>query len=116
MISSEKPNRFRVVGSSQNEADSSASLDPNSTSEAGADGACPHCFGTGMEVVSGIGARRCRCQTPEHRDRLFQSARIPPRYQHCTLGNYDAGTSDSKWRAKMEAQIVFDDFAAIDGR
>ena len=78
---------------------------------------CPRCFGTGMEVVAGEGARRCRCQTPDQRDRLLQSARIPPRYQHCTIQGYEAANEElSKWAAKMEAQIVIDDYLTIDGR
>jgi DNA replication protein DnaC len=82
-----------------------------------ADAACPHCFGTGMEVVPEIGARRCRCQTPDHRQRLFQAARIPPRYQHCTLQDYQHADSDtSKWLAKAEAQRILDDYPVIDGR
>ena len=76
---------------------------------------CPKCFGTGMEVVPGEGARRCDCQTPNH-ERLLESARIPARYRHCTLANYDAGTSESMWIAKRETQIVLDDFLLIDGR
>jgi DNA replication protein DnaC len=47
---------------------------------------------------------------------LFQNARIPARYQHCTLANYDAGDSESKWIAKREAQIILDDFLTVDGR
>ena len=78
--------------------------------------ACPKCFGTGMEVVPGEGARRCACQTSDHHERLLESARIPARYRHCTLANYDAGTSESMWIAKREAQIVLDDFLLIDGR
>ena len=78
--------------------------------------ACPKCFGTGMEVIPGEGARRCDCQTSDHFERLFQAARIPARYRHCTLGNYDAGNSQSMWIAKREAQIVLDDFLVIDGR
>jgi DNA replication protein DnaC len=69
-----------------------------------------------MEVIPGEGARRCDCQVADNRDRLFREARIPPRYQHCTLANYDAGTSESMWIAKREAQIVLDDFVTIDGR
>jgi len=69
-----------------------------------------------MEVVPGEGARRCDCQSADHYQRLFQGARIPARYQHCTLANYDAGGSDSMWIAKRESQIVLDDFLAIDGR
>lgn len=77
---------------------------------------CPRCFGTGMEVLPGEGARRCDCQTSNQPERLFQNARIPARYRHCTLANYDAGTSESMWIAKREAQIVLDDYLLIDGR
>lgn len=70
-----------------------------------------------MEVVSGEGAKRCRCQSPDQRERLLQAARIPPRYQHCTLQGYVAGDAElSKWVAKREAQIVLDDFLSLDGR
>jgi DNA replication protein DnaC len=69
-----------------------------------------------MEVVPGEGARRCRCQSPDHRQGLLQAARIPRRYHKCTLANYDAGESDSKWKAKVEAQIIFDSFIELDGR
>src|SRR2546427_5330680 len=78
--------------------------------------ACPRCFGTGMEIIPGEGARRCDCKLTDDRERLFRNARIPARYQHCTLANYDAGTSESMWIAKREAQIVLDDFLVIDGR
>src|SRR5207302_4523501 len=84
--------------------------------ESSASADCPFCFGTGMEVVPGEGARRCRCQTPDHRQRLFQAARIPARYQHCTLQGYDAGDSDSKWVAKIEADRIINDYLVIDGR
>jgi len=69
-----------------------------------------------MEVVPGEGARRCRCQSPDHRDRLFQAARIPRRYHKCTLANYEAGESDSMWKAKVAAQIIFEKFIELDGR
>jgi len=85
--------------------------------ESSASADCPFCFGTGMEVVPGEGARRCRCQTPDHRDRLFKAARIPPRYEHCTIQGYVAADNElSKWAAKMEAQIVIDDYLTLEGR
>jgi DNA replication protein DnaC len=49
---------------------------------------CQYCFGTGMEVVAGKGARRCRCRTEESRTKLLEGARIPRRYQQCSLQNY----------------------------
>src|SRR5437879_7251606 len=79
--------------------------------ESSASADCPFCFGTGMEVVPGEGARRCRCQTPDHRDRLFNAARIPPRYEHCTIQGYMAADNKlSKWAAKMEDKIFIDDY------
>lgn len=115
MGSPEKPNtkRLRVVSSSSDETTAEVNSESTST---GPD-ACPHCFGTGMEVVPGVGARRCRCQTPDHRARLFQAARIPPRYQHCTIQNYLTGdTETSKWVAKIEADRIINDFLISDGR
>ena len=114
MNQSEKPKskRLRVVRSGQNPQPEASSTD--STAEPA--GACPYCFGTGMEVVPGEGARRCRCQSPDRRQRLFQAARIPARYQHCTLQGYDAGDSDSKWVAKIEVDRVINDYLVIDGR
>ena len=50
--------------------------------------ACAYCFGTGMEVVVGCGARRCRCRAEERRQRLLGAARIPRRSERCTLANY----------------------------
>jgi DNA replication protein DnaC len=50
--------------------------------------ACAFCFGTGMEVVAGRGARRCLCRAQERRQRLLEAARIPRRYARCTLSNY----------------------------
>jgi DNA replication protein DnaC len=81
------------------------------------EGDCPRCFGTGMEVIPGEGARRCRCQTPDQRDRLLKSARIPPRYQHCTIQGYQAANEEtSKWAAKQQAQYLIEDYLTIDGR
>jgi DNA replication protein DnaC len=49
---------------------------------------CQYCFGTGMEVVAGKGARRCRCRTQNIQAKLLESACIPRRYQGCVLSNY----------------------------
>lgn len=49
---------------------------------------CPRCFGTGLEVVPDKGARRCGCRSEDSRRRLLESARIPRRYEGCTLLSY----------------------------
>ena len=50
--------------------------------------ACEFCFGTGMEVVSGNGARRCQCREDEQRAKWLESSRIPSRYDKCSFQNY----------------------------
>ena len=49
---------------------------------------CQLCFGTGMEIVPGKGARRCRCRTQNGQAKLLEAARIPRRYSECSLQNY----------------------------
>jgi len=105
---------LRIITSSEKD---SRPDEASSPSQDLTEAACPFCFGTGMEIIPGEGARRCRCQSPDHRQRLLQTARIPPRYQHCTLQGYVAGDAElSKWIAKREAQIVLDEFLSLDGR
>ncbi len=112
MSQTEKSKRLRILKPAQTET---SDVPVEKTSDV-SDNICPRCFGTGMEIVPGEGARRCDCQTSEHLQQLFRNARIPARYQHCTLANYDAGSSESMWIAKREAQIVLDDFLVLDGR
>jgi DNA replication protein DnaC len=50
--------------------------------------ACSFCFGSGMEVVAGKGARRCRCRTESVQAKMLEAARIPRRYEQCSLQNY----------------------------
>src|SRR5438477_6642815 len=110
-----KSGRLRVLKNPQTDSDAPAN-DSTTAAKSGGIEACPRCFGTGLEIVAGEGARRCDCQTSGERERLLRAARIPRRYQHCELGNYDAGTSESMWIAKREAQIVFEEFLSLDGR
>lgn len=49
---------------------------------------CSFCYGSGMEVVQGKGARRCRCRNEEKAKRLFEAARIPRRHCECSLKSY----------------------------
>ena len=49
---------------------------------------CPACHGTGMEVVPGKGARRCRCRAEGRKSKLMKEALIPRRYSECSLESY----------------------------
>jgi DNA replication protein DnaC len=76
---------------------------------------CPACFGTGMEVVAGKGARRCLCRTMEARTRLFEAAQIPKRYRDCSLSTYrPADRNGSQLRAFNYAHRLVCDYPAVD--
>jgi DNA replication protein DnaC len=49
---------------------------------------CAFCYGTGMEVVPGKGARRCRCRAEDRKSKLMEAALIPRRYSECSLQSY----------------------------
>ena len=53
---------------------------------------CPACQGTGWKPVETDGVRRvarCDCQEVKRAELLLKQARIPPRYEHCAIENFD---------------------------
>lgn len=53
---------------------------------------CPDCQGTGWKLVEVAGvsrAQRCGCGAARQPLDLLRRSRIPPRYEHCTLANFD---------------------------
>ena len=76
---------------------------------------CSCCYGTGMEVVPGRGARRCECRKKEDRATLVRQARIPRRYEGCSLANYrPAPNNGSQLQAFNYAFKLIDEYPAID--
>jgi DNA replication protein DnaC len=49
---------------------------------------CELCFGTGLEVVEGKGARPCQCRSLQNQATLIAQARLPKRYEDCHFHNY----------------------------
>lgn len=49
---------------------------------------CPKCYGTGMELIPGKGARICSCRKIESQHGKFESVRLPKRYDGFHFGNY----------------------------
>lgn len=74
-----------------------ATTGPNVTTADAADfePSCPRCFGSGMEVIPGRGARRCGCRGEDSRLKLLEAARIPRRYEGCTLRSYRPAEGNS---------------------
>jgi DNA replication protein DnaC len=78
-------------------------------------GVCSFCFGSGMEVAPGKGARRCRCRNEDARTRLQEAARIPRRYQECSLANYrPANNNSSQLQAFNHAYHLGLEYPSVD--
>jgi DNA replication protein DnaC len=68
-----------------------------------------------MEVVPGKGARRCRCRTQDARAKLMEAARIPRRYEECSLGNYQpANNNGSQLQAFNYAYRLVREYPSVD--
>jgi DNA replication protein DnaC len=71
---------------------------------------CPICEGTGWKTVSNEGDRRvtrCDCRLLARAQALLAAARIPKRYEHCELSEFDTryeGAHPLQQRALLEAQ------------
>ena len=50
---------------------------------------CPICQGSGWKSVGPGRVARCDCALATRTERLLKSARIPSRYEHCELENFD---------------------------
>jgi len=85
--------------------------------------ACPYCYGSGMEIVAGRGARRCRCREPHNQANLLTAAHIPRRYlepfgarkEPCSLQNFfPAQGNGSQLKAFNYAFRLVRDYPAVD--
>ena len=76
---------------------------------------CSFCFGSGMEVVPGKGARRCRCRNEDRRAKLFEASNIPRRHRECSLESYKPATGNaSQLLAFNYAFRVTREYPAVD--
>src|SRR5258708_36852482 len=71
---------------------------------------CPVCAGTGWKTIAVPGkasrVTRCDCRIDARAARLLKAARIPTRYEHCTLADFEtdfAGAHRSLAAARLAA-------------
>jgi len=69
---------------------------------------CRICFGTGMEIVEGKGARPCVCRTKKAHSTLLDRARLPRRYERCHWNNYVPGNSSQRAALELSTQLAMD--------
>lgn len=75
---------------------------------------CPLCFGTGVEVVAGKGARPCTCRGQDSRRLFLDAARIPRRYANCSLDNFKSEPNSAQHNALQYARFLVADYPYID--
>jgi len=74
---------------------------------------CSGCFGTGVKIVPGKGAKICdECQQPKS-DRLLTAAHIPTHFRNCDFSNYEPIGTSQHWAAEGCKQFV-DNYPAVD--
>jgi DNA replication protein DnaC len=74
---------------------------------------CPKCFGSGMEVVAGKGARKCECRKQKSHTNLLDKTRIPKRYVDCHFHSYKI-FNPSQERAFRYASKLTMEYPAIE--
>jgi len=74
---------------------------------------CPMCFGAGMEVVPGKGARICVCRKLKSQVGKFERVRLPKRYDGFHFSNYKPQNNTQKEALRMAMSLTMD-FPAVD--
>ena len=79
---------------------------------------CPQCGGSGWKTIPATAAKaqsviRCECRIGNWSERLLKKARIPARYEHCTLSNFDSdfpGASRNLANALFQANRFVEEY------
>lgn len=74
---------------------------------------CPKCFGAGMEIVAGRGARPCPCRKRPSHHSQFDKVRLPKRYDGFHFGNYKP-QNQSQTIALRSAMTFAMEYPAVD--
>jgi DNA replication protein DnaC len=91
----------------------SALIAVSSSTENDVGEACHICFGSGMEIVPGHGARACSCQRQRTTGSSFEKAKLPGRYNQCHFNNYT--TQDPSQVKALRLAIQFaNEYPAVD--
>ena len=78
---------------------------------------CPVCGDTRWKIVERDGIRRavrCECWRASNIDRLLAEARIPKRYQHCSLDNFVGYENERLLNAVARARRFAEAFPVVD--
>ena len=69
---------------------------------------CPICFGSGMEIVPGKGARVCSCQRNENHSSTLDKAKLPRRYAGCHFNSYSPSDPSQVKALRLATQFTME--------
>lgn len=87
--------------------------EPDSSDIGGLVDECPLCFGAGMEIVPGKGARICSCRKLKKQSGVFESVRLPKRYDGFHFHNYKPQTPSQETAFKFATGLTME-YPAVD--
>lgn len=67
---------------------------------------CPKCFGTGLEIVAGKGARVCSCRKQKGHSNQLKRVRVPERYLNCHFNSYEPKNQSQARAAKFAINLA----------
>lgn len=108
MASEKAINHSLYVVSNNNEQDFQDFLDSQEDPEV-----CPFCYGAGLEVIPGKGARPCRCRKQNSHSNQIVKVKIPRRYENCHFQSYTIMNPSQERAFKYSSKLAMD-YPAID--
>src|SRR5688500_14303368 len=74
---------------------------------------CRICFGSGMEIIPGKGARVCECRRQESHSNYLQKAKLPARYANCHFHNYKPRNASQQTAFRFASTLTME-YPAVD--
>lgn len=103
-----KKHNLAIVHNTDIELSSAAMGNPGDDDET-----CQLCYGTGMEIVPGKGARPCNCQQRDRDHNPFEKVRVPRRYLSCHFNSYHPEHPSQERAARFAMQFT-QEYPAVD--
>lgn len=75
--------------------------------------ACEICYGTGVEIVPGKGAKPCQCRTRDSHSTLLDRVKLPHRYANCHFHNYKPQNISQERAFKFATSLTME-YPAVD--
>lgn len=69
---------------------------------------CDLCYGTGVEIVPGKGARLCQCRQRDSHSTFLDRAKLPKRYENCHFHNYKPQTPSQERAFKFAMSLTME--------